>query len=321
MKRSRENQFDFAYFMRRYGAMVFFFLILIYNCIFINNFVNKRTVWNLFIQSFPSMLLGIGSTLVISCSNIDLSAGSTMALAGTIFSVIYNLNIGFWPSFILAVIICTLSGFFTGFLIGKLGMTSMIVTMALMYMFRGIALLLSGGRFIYLEGDFVRSLGFYRFFDILPLQTVIIFIVFIAMYVLVSRTRYGIELEAVGDNMSAAQVSGIDHVKVIIIAYVICAFFSSVAGIEQVIMVLQADAATVGANITFDGIAATVVGGTPMSGGHPNLIGTFFAVLSFQLVAMLVNMLGVHYALAYVIKGLMIVVAVLLQTSGHTTKQ
>ena len=298
----------------KYGAVIFFFLLFFYNCIMTKNFVRLVTIQNIFVQSFPIVLISFGMTLVIATGNIDISLGSGMALAAIIFSLAVSHDWNVFLALGLALVIGMFFGWFCGILVAKFHVQSMIITMAMLYMLRGMAKGLSGGTLVSYKNETLSELSYYKAAGIIPIHLIIALVVFFIMFFIVEKTSYGTYVEAVGDNPRAAAISGVKVHKILISVYVISGAMAVIAGVEQCIMVSLADAANVGLSREFDAIAATVVGGTPMSGGKPNLVGTFFAALLLQLINMMVNMNNIYYALAYVIKAFLIIGAVFLQT-------
>lgn len=310
----RTKKMDIRMFAWKYGAVIFFFLLFFYNCITTKNFVRFITIQNMFIQSFPIILISFGMTLVIATGNIDISVGSGMALAAVIFALVVSEGGNIFLALLLTLIVGCFFGWFSGILVARFQVQSMIITMAMLYMLRGIAKGISGGALVSYKNEAIAELSYYKVAGVIPIHLIIVLIIFVVMYFVVEKTRYGAYVEATGDNPKAARVSGVSVDKVLVSVYVVSAAMAVLAGAEQCIMVSLADSANVGLTKEFDAIAATVVGGTPMSGGKPNLVGTFFAALLLQLINMMVNMNNIYYALAYVIKALLIIGAVLIQT-------
>ena len=292
----------------KYGAVIFFFILFFYNCAVTRNFVRFITIQNIFIQSFPIVLISFGMTLVIATGNIDISCGSGMALAAVLFAFAVRGGIHPFLAVCLVMVVGAFFGWFCGVLVARFQVQSMIITMAMLYMLRGIAKGISGGALVSYKNDELSALSYYKIGGVIPIHLVIILIVFLIMYFVVEKTRYGTYLEASGDNAKAAEIAGVNVSGILISVYVISGVLAAFSGAQQCVMVSLADA-----------IAATVVGGTPMSGGKPNLVGTLFAALLLQLINMMVNMNNIHFALAYVIKAFLIIGAVLIQT--YTAKK
>lgn len=311
---ARENKIDIARLARRYGAVVFFFLLFLYNCIATKNFVRLSTIQNLFIQSFPILLIGFGLTLVIATGNIDISVGSAMAMSAMIFALTIKGGLSPVWAFLLTLAIGAGVGFLSGVLVARFHIQSMIVTMAMQYILRGVAKGMCGGNTIIFKNDFLSALSYMKVAKYIPIHLIIVLVIYAILYFTVEKTRFGTYIEAVGNNARAADISGVNVVGILISVYVIGMVLAVLAGVEQGIMVMQADSNNIGLSKEFDAIAATVVGGTPMSGGKANLVGTFFAALLLQLINMMVNMNNIYYAMAYIIKAVMIIGAVLINT-------
>jgi galactofuranose transport system permease protein len=146
----------------------------------------------------------------------------------------------------------------------------------------------------------------------LPVQFFVLLISVVAMYLVVNRTKFGFDVEAYGNNPVAARISGINTRRVTTICYVISAMFAWVSGILVMVMVSSTDPARVGVDMELDAIAATVIGGTPITIGHPNILGTVCGAFLLQLIIMMANMHNIPYAYSLMIKAGIILVALVL---------
>lgn len=302
--------------IQRYGAIAIFLALYIFNAFFTRGFFTPRIFWNLVIQATPAILVGLGMTLVIATGNINISVGSMMGLGGVVFAFYVKRGMDPLSALLIAVALGAVVGMLVGVLIARFKVQSMIVTMAAMYILRGLAKVIANGSQISYNNGFVSELSFYKVGGVVPLQAVVVLVLLGLMYFGVSRMSYGVFLEASGDNERAARLSGINTVMVITIAYVVSQALGALAGIAKAITVSSADGAGLGLNYEFDAIAAVVVGGTPMSGGRPNILGTLFAALLLQTIEIMVNMNNIYYAVAQVIKALIIMAAVYSQYAG-----
>ncbi len=306
--------------VQRYGAVVMFFALYVFNAFYTKGFFTWRIFWNLIIQASPAILVAFGMTLVIATGNINISVGSMMGLGGVIFA--YFVKRGGSPMLWLAVSLAlgAAVGALLGVIVSKFKVQSMIATMSGMYILRGVARVIANGSQISYNNASVSALSYYRVGGVVPLQAVVVLAILAILYIFVTRARYGVQLEASGNNQRAAHLAGINTVAVITLAYVICQTLSSLAGIGKMITVSSADGTGLGLNYEFDAIAAVVVGGTPMAGGRPNIIGTLFAALLLQTIEIMVNMNGIYYAIAQIIKALIIMIAVYSQYAGTKEK-
>ena len=187
----------------------------------------------------------------------------------------------------------------------------LVSTLALMYIMRGLARGISGrGTVTYnnpeLTKFFITPIG-----GVIPMHFFVLLVVAVVMYIVVNKMKFGFDLEAYGNNRIAATISGINTSKTIMICYIICGIMCWIGGVLVMGMVGSADPARVGLDVEVDAIAATVVGGTPITGGHPNIIGTICGVFLLQVITMMVNMNNVAYAYSLMIKASIIVLAII----------
>lgn len=306
--------------IQRYGAIVIFLALYSYNAITTPGFFTLRIFWNLVIQATPAILVGLGMTLVIATGNINISVGSMMGLGGVVFAYLVKRDVSPLISLITSILIGAATGTVIGILISRFKVQSMIVTMAAMYILRGLARVVAGGSQISYNNRFVSGLSYYKVGGIIPLQAVIVIALLIIMYFGVTRMRFGVYIEASGDNQRAANLSGINTVLIITMTFMISELLGSFAGIAKAVTVSSADGSGLGLGYEFDAIASVVVGGTPMSGGRPNILGTLFAGLLLQTIEIMVNMNGIYFAVAQIIKALIIMVAVYSQYAGMKVK-
>ena len=156
----------------------------------------------------------------------------------------------------------------------------MITTLAMMYTLRGIAKLMNGGtRLSYKNAAFSRF-AYIKIGGCIPIQFAIIVILSLAIFILMRKTYFGNYVEAYGDNSLATRISGINVVAVVTMCYVLCNVLACVAAIIETSSITCADPVNMGLNKETDAIAAVVVGGTPMSGGKPNIGGMLCGALA-----------------------------------------
>ena len=306
--------------IQRYGAIAMFVALFVCNCFFTKGFFQLRIFWNLIIQATPAIMVGLGMTLVIATGNINIAVGSMMGLGAVGFALYVKAGGSPALGLMYTMALGAFVGMIFGILVSKFRVQSMIVTMSGMYILRGLARALSEGSQVSYNNVSVSAISYYKVGGVIPVHVLLVFGLMLLMYLGVSRMRYGVFLEASGDNEHAARLAGINTVLIITLAYMVSTMLGAVSGIAKAIMVSSADGAGLGLNYEFDAIAATVVGGTPMAGGRPNLLGTLFAALMLQTIEIMVNMNGIFFAIAQIIKALIIVAAVYSQYAGKKVK-
>lgn len=296
-------------FLSKYVAAIALCILVLFNVFFTSHFASWVTFTNLFTQATKVALVGLGMTFIIASGGIDISVGSAMGL-GSVIAAIAILNGNLLVVFVSIVIILGFS-VISGYLDSKLMILPLVSTLALMYIMRGLARGISGrGTVTYnnpeLTKFFITPIG-----GVIPMHFFVLLVVAVVMYIVVNKMKFGFDLEAYGNNRIAATISGINTSKTIMICYIICGIMCWIGGVLVMGMVGSADPARVGLDVEVDAIAATVVGGTPITGGHPNIIGTICGVFLLQVITMMVNMNNVAYAYSLMIKASIIVLAII----------
>lgn len=309
------NTSPLSKFCWKYVSLILFFVLLLFNILFTKNFVSWITLSNLIRQSSKIVLVALGMTLVIATGGIDISVGSAMAL-GALLSAL-GLLYGQWWMILLSLIVVVAFGALAGVSVSMFGILPMVVTLALRYVMRGMAKGISGvGTITYncpaLTGFFTRQM-----FGVIPIHLVILIAAIIITYIIVNRMKFGAYVEAYGNNNEAARICGINTVKIVVTCYCVCALFSWCAGMLDMISVSSANPATIGRDYDVDAIAAVLVGGTPVVGGYPNIIGTVGGALVLQLLNMMCNMHNIPYAITLMIKGVVILMALFFHGMRH----
>ena len=298
----------------KYGTLLALILIIVANAIVTKNFFSVGTLWNLLFQTTTVMILCMGMTMVIAAGGIDISVGSMMAACSMIGAQLMNL----WPQSVIWGIIgpllfALLFGGGIGLLIAKYRMQPMIITLSMLYVFRGIGQVLHNGGTLSLPPSYVTDFAYIKVWGVVPVQFFVWAIIVAGVYVLVRKTRFGIYIEAFGDNPVATKISGVNIVLVVVIAHALCSFFAGVAGLMETAMATSSDPNTLGLNMELDAIAAVAIGGTPMVGGRPNMLGSVLGAFIITLITIMVNMNNIPYAWSLILKTFVLVAALYIQ--------
>jgi simple sugar transport system permease protein/ribose transport system permease protein len=293
-----------------YGALAALVLLLVFNSLFTPNFFDFNNFRNILLQVSPTVLVAVGMTYVIATGGIDLSVGSVMAIAGAVAAV--SLGTGAIPAVLLGLLAATAAGSFNGALISGFRIQPIIVTLAMLIAGRGVAQVLSGGKLVQFSNPTFEALGKGNVAGA-PVQ-VILMILVVALAVFVMRmTAFGRYVLAVGGNEAAARLAGVKVHKTKITVYALSGLLAGLAGLIETARLGASDAQKVGLNIELDAIAATVVGGTPLTGGRATVLGTLVGALIMQVITTSFNMRGYSVAWGFIIKAAIILVAVYIQ--------
>ena len=312
MSKRIKKDFD----LRKNISLLVFFALLIINIFITPNFVSWITCANLIRQTniidildqaTIYGLMGLGIMLPIITGGIDISVGSAMAL-GAVISALGLLN-GQWWLIAFSLLLTMGFGAIAGISISKFGVLPMVATLALRYIMRGMAKGVSGVGTVTFSSPALTDFFNMKLFDKIPIHLLILILAVVIVYILVNRMSFGGYIEAYGENSKAAGICGINAVKIILVCYCMSAAFSWMAGMLDMISVSSANPANIGTDYDVDAIAAVLVGGTPISGGHPNVMGTVGGAFVLQLINVMCNMHNIPYSISLMIKAVIIVLA------------
>lgn len=294
-------------------AVFIFLLLFIYNSLTTPNFFHFQTIINLVNQSTSLILVALGSTLVISAGCIDISLGSGFAWNALIFAMIIQKTGNVALALFAAIISATIIGIINGTLVARFRIQAMIATMATLYIFRSLSRAISNSSMIRFRNEWLGNFLLSRVFGAIPKQFFMITLATIFVLVLVRRSKYGVYFEACGDNYLAANTAGLKTVLYTILAYVICNIFTALGGILDASVINSVDPVILGQFFEFRAIAAAVIGGTPITGGKPNIIGTVFGVFILKIVNMMINMNNISAYWSFVVTAIIIIGAIIIQ--------
>ena len=311
IKSAAKTNFRLGDYAPTYGAFAALVVLLLINVILTPNFAAYDNFRNILVQVTPTMLVAIGMTLVIATGGIDLSVGSVMAIASAVGAV--SLDYGAAAAIALALAAAAAIGVFNGILIAGFKIQPIIITLALLISGRGIAQVISnGGQVISFNDPAFEFLGQGNVLGI-PFQIILLVVVVGFAVFLLRSTVFGRYLIAVGGNEEAARLSGIRVNRTKVTVYALSGFLAGLAGLIYTARLGASDASKVGDGIELDAIAATVVGGTALSGGRATVIGTVIGALIMIVITTSFNMNNLKFPYSLVIKAAIILFAVYIQ--------
>ncbi|MDQ3805832.1 MAG: ABC transporter permease [Acidobacteriota bacterium] len=293
-----------------YGALAALVLLVAANSVLTPNFFDVNNFRNILLQVSPTVLVAVGMTFVIATGGIDLSVGSVMAIASAVAAA--SLGGGGGMAVLLGLLAALAAGVFNGALISGFRIQPIIVTLALLISGRGIAQVLSDGRLVPFSDPSFELLG-RGVVAGLPVQVLVMALVVALAIFAMRATAFGRYVMAVGGNEAAARLAGIKVSQTKTSVYALSGLLAGLAGLIETARLGASDAQKVGLNIELDAIAATVVGGTPLSGGRATVVGTLVGALIMQVITTSFNMNGFAYSWSLVIKAAIIIVAVYIQ--------
>ena len=293
-----------------YIGMVGIFLVFAIVCSAMGkNFLNLNNIMNIINQASINAIIAIGASLVILTGGIDLSVGSVVGFVCIFLAM--NLKAGMSiPLAILLCLICGVAiGLFNGILVSYGKVPAFITTLGSMQAVRGLAQIINGGQAV---SGFPLEIGAVmktRFFGVVPIGVLYVAVFYTVMVLILSYTKFGRRIYAIGGNAHAARLSGIKVKRIEVSVYVLSGAFAAFAGVMLLSRLLYADPSA-GNSYEMDAIAAAVIGGISMSGGKGRLANT---VVGAIILATLTNGLQIMNVATYyqtVITGLVIIIAV-----------
>lgn len=305
-RRTRRSQLA-----RDYGIVFSILLLVVALSIGTDTFLTGANLRNLTDQLVVVGILACGATLCIISGVFDLSSSAVLAVSA-IAGVLATQEFGVPAGFLVAIIVGALLGLLNGLIVTGIGVHSFIATLASSIVFRGVAVLLTGGAIVYPLADQMvdfRTLN-YRVQPLgLTVASWVFFAVVAVTWILLSRTTFGRSLYAVGGNAEAARLAGISVERTRIWALVISGICAALAGLVLASRGGSAQA-SLGTGLELTAIAATVVGGTSIMGGEGAIWRAAAGVLILQLFSNGFNLLGWDTTYQQVLTGALILIAV-----------
>lgn len=272
-------------------------------------FLTSANILNVLRQLFSNCNLALGMCLVILTGGIDLSVGAVMALSGTLCAgMIANGTLPVAAAILMGLALGVLVGIINGLFISKMNIAPFIVTLATQQICRGLIYVYADGLPIRCMNDAFNFLG-NGYIGSVPITIVYSLVFVIIFWIILSRSKLGRHIYAVGGNITAARFSGIDVDKVRIIVYSLSAFMAAFAGIIYCARMYSGQP-TLGNGDETDAIAAVVLGGTSMSGGVGKIGGTIIGILIIATLSNALNLLKINSFWQLVAKGIVILIAV-----------
>jgi ribose transport system permease protein len=299
--------------IRGHGILLALLILVAAGALLSPNFMTLSNFANVARQGSIVAILGIGMTFVILTAGIDLSVGSIMGLVAISFASLLSIGL-LWPLAIAgAMLIGAGVGAINGLGIVKGGLQPFIMTLGMLVIARGVTMTLADGRPVR-AGAGAEGIAWIGNGTVLGLPVPLLIFIGIALtsWFVLKATPFGRQIYAVGDNLEAARLSGIPTGRVIFSAYVISGLCAAAAALI-VVSRLAAAETTQGQGNELDAIAIVVIGGTSLFGGEGGVAGTVIGAAVVAAMNNLLNLLGVSPFSQQIVKGLIILGAVLLE--------
>lgn len=286
-----------------------------------SGFFTVDNLLNIFRNIAMQGIIAFGMTMVIISGEIDLSVGSTVALSGVTTGLVTGklANAGIMPieqgvivGMLVSLISAGLIGLFNGWILTKYKVPSFIITLAMLNVIYGLAAVLSGGFPVTTLPSWFNVLGSGEILSI-PIPAVILLIMFAIIFILMSYTKFGRAVYAVGGNPESARLSGINVARVKIVSMVVVQVLAALSGILLSSQVMSG-AFSFGKGWELLVIACVIIGGTSLFGGIGKVWGTFVGLTFLGVLINAMTIMNVNEYVQYIVRGLLILAAVLITT-------
>ena len=275
---------------------------------------------NSWIQNIPTMLrdiswlgiVAIGQTVLLISGEFDLSVGSAYAFVGMCFVLFLQAGVGVIPAFIFAILISIIIGLINSLITLRFKIPSLLVTLGFLFIYRGAAYLISGG-FNVVFPESIRGGSFVTFLGGKPLgfhSSILLFaLIGVALALILSWTRFGNQLFAVGGDPATAASCGVSPNRTKTIAFIVCSSLTGLAGIIAA-CTFSGVGPTFGTGLEFETIAAAVIGGALLSGGVGSIVGTILGASTLLALKSGLILMGVNIFVYQIVLGPLVIAAV-----------
>ena len=294
-----------AWFKQNIGILIGLAALMAIVSLFSESFFTASNMWNILRQISTNALLAFGMTFVILIGGIDLSVGPLLAFSGVFAAyVMGNLGWPIWAAIAGSIILCSMVGMLNGVIVTKTGIAPFVVTLSVQQIFRGFAMLLANGAPIRIRDQGFINIGT-TYIGPVAFPVIYMIIIMALCYVVLNKTQFGRHIYALGGNKTAARFAGIrtQRIEVMVLAA------RMTAGVPAT-----------GDGYECDAIAAVVLGGASFTGGIGTIGGTLIGAIIIGVLNNGLNMLNVASFWQYVAKGVVILLAVMVDVLRKQSK-
>ena len=296
--------------------LAFIVIVLIFSVLRPEIFLSVENLTNIVKQTATTSVVAFGMTIVMLAGGIDLSVGSIIPMGGVVAALLLAQGFPIPVAIAAALLLGTVFGFLNGFISVQWKIQPFLVTLGSMSVARGLALIFSGGKTVYIDNKaFLNIMGRGNIGPV-PVLLVWTVVFLVISWAIISRSTLGRRIRAVGGNEIAARQSGVRVGQVKTVAFVLSGFFSAFASLMMAGR-LASGLPSVGTGMELDAITAAVLGGTGFAGEGGSMIGTLFGALVLGTITTGLTILGVDPYVQLVVKGIVIVLAVIFASSRN----
>lgn len=313
------KSFDFFDFLYKYGTIVTILILIAVFGIMSESFLMPTNIINILRSISIVTVIAIGITISLSVGGFDLSVGSVASLANAVvISMFVWHSQNAFVGIITAIAVCLIAGLLNAFMIVKMKIQDMLMTLAMMFIIQGAALTYTRGatvsqNMVMPDGTFATGQisAFFSKIGQVPWIIIIMLVVVVLVHIFLNYTKHGRYMYVIGGNREAAKLSGIPVNKYRVLAYVLSAGFAAIGGIMLASRVMTAEV-NAGAPYLMDAVAAAYIGFSVAGAGRPNAFGTFVGAVLIGILQNGLVMMSVPYYAMDIVKGTVLAFALAL---------
>lgn len=306
---NQKKRISFAQFYHKFGVAVLLLLVVVAAAILSPNFLTGQNITNVFRQITVIMILGCGCTFVLISGNINIAYDGILVCTGVIGAMTMAATGNLILAIIASVFVGMVFGYCYGLLVTKFEVPGFIVGLAFTSIGSGIILLLTKGKAVPKTslGNFkVLGQGYIGF---VPICVIIMLAILLICHIILTRSRFGMKVMAIGGNKEAAIASGINVNRVVRMIYVIDGITCAIGAVVFMSRINSGDPSA-GVGTCFDVITAVCVGGVSISGGAGTVVGTLIGAAIVGVLDNLLNLMNVNASWQNVVSGIVILLAI-----------
>ena len=274
---------------------------------------------NVFKDVSISLVAGVGMTVLLLVGDVDLSIGSTVGLVGVLVVRTVNATGSVLTGFLVAVGVGALIGIVNATIVTRLNVNSLICTLGMMTILRGITMLLTRAVAVQVRVDTFKNAAVGSFLSV-PIPIWFAIVAFVLLFFIMQFVTFGRYVYACGDNSDAAKAAGLDVKKIKTMCFMICGIMAAISGV-MLTAKMNSGQPNSGVGFEFSIIAATILGGTSLSGGKGSLLGTLIGITLLRFLTNGMIMLNIDSYWQDVVSGIVLILAVALDASRARKKE
>lgn len=301
-------------FIMDWMILFLFVVLVVIFSLTLSTFRTTDNIMNILRQASFTAIIAMGEFFVILIGQMDMSISSIIGMVSIFFAgFVVKMGIPIWIAFLLVIAMSAVIGLFNGVLVVYGKMPSFIATLVTMNIIKGFNYLYSKGLPISGLPDGFNFLGS-GYVGIVPFPVILMFIVAAILFIITAHTSVGRSFYAVGGNLEASKLSGINVKFVSILAFVFSGVLTAIGALGLTARTLAGNV-SLGENLLFDVMTIVVLGGTSLTGGRGRIFGVVIGALFLQVISNAMVLMGINTYWQWVVKGIILIIVVLIDSN------